>query len=347
MNGDSVGYLIVGAGAISRQHAEAMRATQGARLAGVCDADAERARGFGEEWGVPWSTDLGAALARPDVNAAAICTPSGLHAEQALAALRMGRHVLIEKPIALGLEDADEIVAAGRERDLVVSTVSQRRFEPVIQEIRRVLASGVLGPVAYVEGTTLDYRPQSYYASGAWRGTRALDGGALMNQGIHMVDLVRWLAGPIVRVAGQIATVAKEIEAEDTASAAVTFASGALGSLVATTSAYPGVPHDLRIHAELGYIHLRGEAIAGWEVDGVPCPAAPDAGGARVDAATWGTTFVGHARQYADVTRAILDHRAPAISGLDGRNTLAVVLAVYDSAATGRIIELTEIGENR
>ena len=347
MSGNDVGYLIVGAGAISRQHAEAMRATPGARLAGVCDADADRARGFGEAWGVPWSTDLWAALARPEVDAAAICTPSGLHAEQALAALRAGRHVLIEKPIALGLAEADEIVAAGSAADLVVSTVSQRRFEPVIQEIRRVLASGVLGPVAYVEGTTLDYRPQSYYASGAWRGTRALDGGALMNQGIHTVDLVRWLAGPIVRVAGQTATVAKEMEAEDTASAAVTFASGALGSLVATTSAYPGVPHDLRIHAERGYIHLRGEAIAGWEVDGVPCPAAPDAGRAQADAATWGTTFVGHARQYADVTRAILEHRTPAISGLDGRNTLAVVLALYDSAATGRIIELTEIGEDR
>ncbi len=347
MTMDSVGYLLVGAGAISHQHAEAIRATHAARVAGVCDADAARARSVGDAWGVPWSTDLESALAWGAVDAAVICTPSGLHAQQALAALRAGKHVLIEKPIALSLADADEVVAAGRAHDLVVSTVSQRRFEPVIQEVRRVLASGVLGPVAYVEGTTLDYRPQSYYASGAWRGTRALDGGALMNQGIHTVDLVRWLAGPIVRVAGQTATVAKEMEAEDTASAAVTFASGALGSLVATTSAYPGVPHDLRIHAERGYIHLRDGAIAGWEVDGVPRPSEPDDPAGQADAATWGTTFVGHARQYADVTRAILDHRAPAISGLDGRNTLAVVLAVYESAATGRIIELTEVGEER
>ena len=347
MISDGVGYLIVGAGAISTQHVEAIGATDAARVAGVCDASAERAQAAGERWDIPWSTDLEAALTWAAVDAAVICTPSGLHAQHALAALRAGKHVLIEKPIALSLADADEIVTAGRARDLVVSTVSQRRFEPVIQEIRRVLASGVLGPVAYVGGTTLDYRPQSYYASGAWRGTRALDGGALMNQGIHTVDLVRWLAGPIVRVAGQTATVAKEIEAEDTAAAAVTFASGALGSLVATTSAYPGVPHDLRIHADRGYIHLRDEAIAGWEVDGVPRPSAPDDPAAEADAATWGTTFVGHARQYADVTRAILEHRTPAISGLDGRNTLAVVLAVYESAATGRIIELTETGGER
>ncbi len=341
----TVGYLIVGAGAISTQHVEAIRATDGASVAGLCDASAERARAAGERWGVPWSTDLEEALAWGGVDAAVICTPSGLHAEHALVALHAGRHVLIEKPIALGLADADRVVAEGRARGLVVSTVSQRRFEPAIQEIRRVLSSGVLGPIAYVEGATLDYRPQQYYASGAWRGTRALDGGALMNQGIHMVDLVRWLTGPIVRVAGQTATVAKQMEAEDTAAAAVAFASGALGSLVATTSAYPGVPHDLRIHADRGYVHLRGEEIAGWEVDGVARPSTPMEPDTGAGAATWGTTFVGHARQYEDVTRAILDHRAPAITGLDGRNTLAVVLAVYESAATGRVVELTEIGE--
>ncbi len=339
-----VGYLIVGAGAISAQHIEAIRITDGAYVAGVSDSSAERAQAAGERWGVPWSTDLAEALGWSGVDAAVICTPSGLHAGQALAALQAGKHVLIEKPIALSLDDADRVVEEARSRDLVVSTVSQRRFEPAVQAIRQVLSDGALGPVAFVEGLTLDYRPQQYYDSAAWRGTRAFDGGALMNQGIHMVDLVRWLAGPIVRVAGQAATVAKKMEAEDTATAAVAFASGALGSLVATTCAYPGVPHELRVYGERGYIHLRGEDLVGWEVQGVPRPE-PTQEQAGPAAATWGTTFVGHARQYRDVTSAIVEHRPPAISGADGRDTLAVVLAVYDSAATGHAVTLTEVKE--
>jgi predicted dehydrogenase len=339
-----VGYLIVGAGAISAQHIEAIRITDGAYVAGVCDASPERAQAAGERWGVPWSADLGEGLAWSDVDAAAICTPSGLHAEQALAALRSGKHVLIEKPIALSLGDADRIVMEARSRDLLVSTVSQRRFEPAVQTIRQVLSDGALGPLAFVEGLTLDYRPQQYYDSAAWRGTHAFDGGALMNQGIHMVDLVRWLAGPIVLVAGQAATVAKKMEAEDTATAAVVFASGALGSLVATTCAYPGVPHELRIHGERGYIHLRGEDLADWEVPGVPRPE-PAQESAGPAAATWGTTFVGHARQYRDVTSAIAAHTPPAISGVDGRETLAVVLAVYESATTGHAVKLRDVKE--
>ena len=340
-----VGYVIVGAGAISAQHIEAIRITDDAYVAGVCDASAERAKAAGERWGVPWSPHLNEALGWSGVDAAVICTPSGLHAEQALAALQAGKHVLIEKPIALSLDDADRVIEEARSRALVASTVSQRRFEPAVQAIRQVLSDGALGPVAFVEGLTLDYRPQQYYDSATWRGTRAFDGGALMNQGIHMVDLVRWLAGPIVLVAGQAATVAKKMEAEDTATAAVAFASGALGSLVATTCAYPGVPHELRIHGERGYIHLRGEELASWEVPGFPRPA-PTQEPAGPAAATWGTTFVGHARQYRDVTSAIVEHRPPAISGADGRDTLAVVLAVYESAATGHAVSLKDLKES-
>lgn len=342
----NVGYLIVGAGAISTQHVEAIRATNGARVAGVCGRSADRAEASGKRWDVPWSTDIHEALAWQGVDAAVICTPSGLHAEHALAALHAGKHVLIEKPITLSLADADQIIAAGQRLGLVVSTISQRRFEPAVQAIRQVVQDDAIGPISFVEGSTVDYRPQSYYDSAGWRGTRAFDGGALMNQGIHMVDLVRWLGGPITEAVGHTATVAKRMEAEDTATASISFASGALGTLVATTSAHPGVPHELRIHGERGYIHLRGTEIVGWEVDAVDRPSAEISDGATGQAATWGTTAIGHARQYRDVTEAILEHRHPAISGIDGRNSLAVVLAVYESSARHCVVAVSEGGDS-
>lgn len=344
MSEGRTGYLIVGTGAIFTQHAQAIEATQGAVLAGVCSASEARARAVAEPLGVPYSSDLTTALTWPGVDAAVICTPSGLHAQHAVAALRAGKDVLIEKPIALSLADADRILAEAQARNLFVCTVSQRRFEPAIQEIRRVLAAGALGPLSFVEGSTVDYRPQTYYDSAAWRGTSALDGGALMNQGIHMVDLVRWLAGPIVSVAGHTATVAKRMEAEDVATASVVFASGALGTLAATTSAYPGVPHDLRIHGERGLVHLRGQDIVVWQVPGVARPNLDSEGEAAGAAATWGTTFVGHARQYADVTAAFRERTESAITGADGRDSLAVVLAVYESAASGRAVPLAAEG---
>lgn len=341
-----LGYLIVGAGAISTQHVEAIRAIDGTRVAGVCGRSADRAEAAGKRWNVPWSTALDKALAWDEVDAAVICTPSGLHAGHALAALHAGKHVLIEKPITLSLADADEIITTGRRLGLTVSTISQRRFEPAIQAIRQVVQANAIGPISFVEGSTVDYRPQTYYDSAAWRGTRSLDGGALMNQGIHMVDLVRWLAGPITEVVGHTATVAKRMEAEDTATASVRFASGALGMLVATTSAHPGVPHELRIHGERGYVHLSGKDIIGWEVDGFDRPSAEMSTGPTEQTATWGTTSIGHARQYRDVTAAIVEHRRPDVSGVDGRNSLAVVLAVYESAATQRVVEISEMGES-
>lgn len=339
MSHKTVGYGLIGCGAISVQHTEAIAATPGARLAAVASRSAESSRMTGERWAAPWYTDVRELLARPDVDVAVICTPSGLHAEQALLALEHGKHVLIEKPIALSLADADRVLAAGRAGGLQVAVVSQRRLEPALQTLHTALRQGALGQIVLVEAAVRFWRDQAYYDSAQWRGTVAMDGGAVLNQGIHLVDLLRWLMGPVHSVAGHTATLLHRMEAEDVATASIRFASGALATLTATTCAYPGFSQELRIYGQHGYVHLIDQALAAWEVPGVPAPAAAaGAGTGAADPRAIGS--VGHARQYADLTAALQRGQAPAVTGEHGRQALALALAVYESSQTGKSITL-------
>lgn len=332
-----IGYALIGCGGIAAQHLDAIAATPGARLVAVASRSAASAQRVGEAHGVPWYTDVAAMLQRPDLDVVILCTPSGLHAEQALLALQHGKHVVVEKPLALTLESADELLAEAQRCGLQVAVISQRRFEPVIEALRGVLESGALGQLVLLEGAVHYHRTQAYYESADWRGTIAMDGGALMNQAIHMVDLLRWLGGPVSSVAGQIATLTHQMEAEDVATASLRFQSGALGTITATTSAYPGFDQQLRIYGERGFIELHGQRVAGWSVPGHPAPAeaAAEGSGASNPLAI---SAAGHARQYADITAALQEGRPSAITGRDGRETLALVLAVYESARTGRAV---------
>jgi UDP-N-acetyl-2-amino-2-deoxyglucuronate dehydrogenase len=340
-------FGIVGCGAISTQHLEAIEAIEGARLGGVVSASAERARAVGERRGVPWSTDVEELLTRPDIDAVSILTPSGLHASQALAAIGHGKHVLVEKPIALSVGDADRVIDEASRRGLTVATVSQRRFEPVMEALHAAVEAGTLGTVALILTEGLYSRPQSYYDSSAWRGTIALDGGVLMNQAIHMIDLVRWLGGPVRSVAAHVATRTHEMEAEDTATVSLRFASGALGTIAATTSATPEFPPELRIYGDAGHVRVVGEAAVEWDVPGRPAPppaspteAAEGAERAAGVSATWGTTAVGYVRQYRDFIGAVRTGRQPAVTAHDGRNAVAIVTAAYESSSSGRDVRL-------
>jgi UDP-N-acetyl-2-amino-2-deoxyglucuronate dehydrogenase len=339
-------FGLIGCGAISTQHVEAITALPGARLGAVASASMERARAAGERWGVPWTTDVDELLARDDLDAISITTPSGLHAGQALAALGAGRHVLVEKPLALSVADADAVIAGGRSAGLTVGTISQRRFEPVIRAARATVVQGALGRVTMIIAEGLYHRPQSYYDSAPWRGTIALDGGVLMNQAIHMVDLVRWFGGPVDSVAAHVATLGHAMEAEDAASVSLRFASGAVGEIVATTTVTPEFPAELRVYGDAGHVRIVGEAVAEWDVPGVAAPSAgTDTPGDGADApsastATWGTTAVGYARQYTDYVAAVRERRPPFVSGEDGRNAVELVTAAYESSRTSRAVEL-------
>jgi UDP-N-acetyl-2-amino-2-deoxyglucuronate dehydrogenase len=336
-------FGLVGAGAISTQHLEALDKIADARIAAIASASADRARTAGERWGVPWTTDVEELLAREDVDAVTISTPSGLHPGQALAALRHGKHVLVEKPLALSNSDARAVVEMARDRNLVAATVSQRRFEPAVQAIRTAVGDGALGRLSMIVAEGFYHRPQSYYDSAAWRGTIALDGGVLMNQAIHTIDLLRWIGGPVESVAGHVATIGHRIEAEDTATVSLRFSSGALGAILATTCAVTERPVELRIHGERGHIRLVGEEAVEWEVPDLPAPVAAEAEaaeGAAATTATWGTNAAGYVRQYMDFISAIRDRRSPAVTAEDGAAAVEIVLAAYESSRTGLAVAL-------
>jgi len=338
---------LVGCGAISTQHLEAIAALPELSLAGVVSASEQRARGVGERWGVPWTTRLEDLLGRDDVDAVTIATPSGLHSAQALAALHSGRHAIVEKPIALSVADADAVVAAGHERSLVVATISQRRFEPAVRALHEAIEAGALGTISLIIAEGLYHRPQAYYDSAAWRGTRDLDGGVLMNQAIHVIDLVRWMGGPVASVSGHVTTLGHRMEAEDTASVSLRFAGGALGEIVATTCATPEFPVALRVYGDRGHVRLAGETVVEWDVPGVP---APDVATQEADAVeahpgvgatqTWGTNAIGYLRQYADLVEAVRAGRPPAVTGEDGRNAVEIITAAYQADRTGRAVAL-------
>jgi len=337
-----LGFAIVGAGMVARYHAEAIARTAGARLIAVQRADPARADETAAQFGVPCEQSYAALLARPDVDVVCVCTPSGLHVAQTIAAARAGKHVLVEKPMALTLADADAAIAACKEAGVRLAVALQRRSDPRFRAVRTAIETGALGNMMLGTVSIPYIRPQNYYDSAAWRGTWELDGGgALMNQGIHLLDLLLWYLGDVVEVQARTTTLAHSIEVEDTAAATLRFANGALGSVAATTAAAPGFPHRIEIYGDQGGVQIEGEAIIRSSVAGhaAPLPAGsrePTPAGAG--ASPTGIGAEGHIRLVADLVEAINDNRAPLVPGAEGRRALALVLAMYEAARTGRAV---------
>jgi UDP-N-acetyl-2-amino-2-deoxyglucuronate dehydrogenase len=333
------GFGIIGVGTIGAVHAEAIALLPDARLTAVTDVAAGPAEAFAAARGCAAEPTLDALLARPDVDVVCVCVPSGLHAEVGVRAARAGKHVAVEKPLDVTLEAADRLLAAVREAGVSLTVMSQHRFNPGVAGLKRMIDSGALGRPLLGEAVTKWYRTQAYYDSSAWRGTRALDGGALLNQGIHYADLLLWCLGPASEVTAVTVTQAHDIEAEDTALAIVRFASGAVGTLSATTAAYPGFPQRLEITGTEGTATVEdGRLVRAALRSGDAGPAPATTAGAAADP---GALDVGlHAAQLADLLAAVDEGRPPAVTGDAGRETLALVLAVYESARAGHPVRL-------
>src|SRR5438067_4765102 len=240
MQDRTYGFAIVGCGVIAPTHARAIGDIPNAELRAVVDVVPERARKLAAEFGAEPYAELAAALARPDVDVVCVSVPSGLHAEVGVQVAQAGKHLIVEKPIEITLEAADRLIAACRQRGVKLAVISQHRFDPGMRRLREALEAGRFGRLLLGDAIIKWYRTQQYYDSGAWRGTWELDGGgALMNQGVHSVDLLTWFMGPVVEVRAQMATLAHErIAVEDVCVATLKFASGALGVIEATTAAF-------------------------------------------------------------------------------------------------------------
>jgi len=317
-------FAIVGAGVIGEAHAKALDTLEGSELVAVADVVPELAKTMAASRGADATDELERVLTRDDIDAVSVCTPSGLHADIAVAALEAGKHVMIEKPIDVTLAAADRIIEAEKRSGRVATVVSQRRFQPPFAFLHKEIEAGRLGRVTSGIAESPFWRSQSYYDSGGWRGTWKLDGGgALMNQGIHVLDLLVWMLGEPVEVSAYAATLAHErIEVEDTVAGTIRFSSGAIGTIAATTAANPGRTVRLTVNGDAGSAIVDAERIEYLATTDRETGEVPKL---RTDPP-------GHGAQYADFIEAIQDGRPPAITTADGRRALALIVAIYESA---------------
>ena len=269
MNAAPVRFAIVGSGSIATQHARAIALVPGAQLAAVWGRDPVRTRDFAETHGAEAVTDLAALARRDDIHAATIATPSGAHAEAALPFLRAGKAVLCEKPLEVTLQKIDHLLEVATAHGAPLAAILQLRLGAAAQAMKAAVTKGRFGRLTLCSAYIKWWREQSYYDSLAWRGTRLLDGGgALMNQGVHVVDLLQWLVGMPAEISAFSACLAHErIEVEDTLVASLRWPGGALGVIEATTACRPGYPIRIEIAGDRGSAVLEDDRIVSWHFE--------------------------------------------------------------------------------
>jgi UDP-N-acetyl-2-amino-2-deoxyglucuronate dehydrogenase len=337
-----------GGGGITDTHVRAALAVPGLEVAAIQGSNRQKVDALCSRYGGAPHTDFAAFLEEP-MDLVAIGSPSGLHAEQGLAALRAGRHVLVEKPIDITTSRADALVAAADAAGLMLGVFFQDRGKPEIVRMRQLIEDGVLGKPMLADARVPWYRPPEYYSASRWRGTWTLDGGgALMNQAIHTVDLLLWLLGDVSRVQARTATTLHAIEVEDTGAAILEFASGALGVLTFTTAAFPGYPRRVSVTGSLGTVILEQDAIVALDTkpgsgaatsNESPAPITPTTAGEAASSPI--VSDIGpHRAVIEDFVQAIRDKRRPRCDGREGRRSVAVVEAVYEASRTGRTVDV-------
>lgn len=337
-------FGIVGCGVIAPHHAESILATKNGELTAVCDIIEERAVEFAKKYKVEqYYTDYKKMIDEADVDIVCVCTPSGTHGEISVYAANAKKHLVVEKPIEITKEKMDEIIEAVNRNQVKMNSVFQIRTQPALIETKKAIDQGTFGDIILADAYLKTYRSQAYYDSAGWRGTWELDGGgALMNQGIHGVDILLWLAGDVESVFARAGAQARDIEVEDTAVAMVKFKNGAFGVIEGTTSVYPGQPKIFEIHGKKGSVVIKEEAIEVWKVEGNEEEKAPEVKIQRDDTANDPTKFskVSHQVLMEDIMDAIENDRSTLIPPEEGRKSVDLILAIYESAKIGKEVRL-------
>ena len=347
MSQQTLGFGIIGVGMIADFHAQAIAHATGGRLIGVATRNADNARAFAQKHHLAFATtSVDELVARPDIHVVCVTTPSGAHLEPALAAVRAGKHLVVEKPIEITTERADELLRAADAAGVKISPIFQARFGEGARTIKAAVEAGRFGRMINASAYVKWHRSLQYYTG--WKGSLKLDGGgALINQGIHAIDLLQWFAGmPSEVFCWKTRRVYEHIEAEDTATAVLRFPDGALGTIEATTAAWPGWARRIELCGEKGSALLDGDHIAKWEFrDSLP---GDDAIRAARDNAALGSgasepgaiSFEGHRRQIQDLIDAVRDNRPVAIDGHEARKAVALIRGLYASAESGAPVKL-------
>ncbi|MGB2871426.1 Gfo/Idh/MocA family protein [Psychrobacillus psychrotolerans] len=331
-------FAIVGMGFIADKHIAAIQNAEGANLLAICDTNPERL--LIDDENVLKYTDLDKMLTEnPQIDVVNICVPSGLHATLTKAVAKHKKHIVTEKPMALNSSDALEMMEIAKDAGVKLSIVHPNRYRPAIMEVRELMDAGKFGKISHANATVRWNRGQAYYDQAPWRGTKQFDGGVLMNQAIHNLDLLLWFMGPVKSVQGMVATRFRDIETEDVATALIEFESGALGVVEAATTVYPqNLEESLSIFGETASVKVSGKNavfIDTWDVEGYSSEEV-EALKTKIQNDPWGKK--GHDCIIEDMVAAINEDRNPEVGGLDGYNPVRLIEAIIESSETGKRI---------
>ena len=337
----TIRFGLIGCGRVAPRHAQSIAQIHKSKLVAVADIKVARAQNFAQEYAAEPYADYRQLLARADIDAVSICVPSGLHAQVAIDAMQAGKHVLVEKPIAIRLADADRMIAIAREQQVNLGVVLQNRYNQPMQRLRRLIDTGSLGDIYLGNACVRWYRPQSYYEDD-WHGTWAMDGGALMNQSIHHIDALQWFMGPVQSVFAYTATLAHKMEAEDAGVAVLRFAGGALATIEGSTLTWPqNLEGSIALFGRRGSVKIGGTAlnrITLWKVDGELEQEAEILTSQRVDPpSVYGYS---HREVIRDFVQSLQEGRSPGTPGEEARRSLELVTAIYESARLHKEITL-------
>ena len=330
---EDVKFAIIGLG-MGRNRARTGTETPGAKLVCVCDLQEEKAKGYGEEFSCDWTTSMDEVLAREDVDCVGIMTPSGYHADHVCAALHAGKHVFTTKPMEISVKGCDAEIAAAEETGRILGVDFIYRYRRANQQVKAAIDAGALGQIRLGDVRLKWLRTQEYFDGGypaGWRGRKATEGGSLANQGVHCLDLLNWWLGPIREVYGRMGTVGHDIETEDLCFAHLTFESGAWGLIQTTTTNTPSLGTTIEISGSDGSFVWKDEAIElfqtaddeAFDVEGVDVPTGPE-------------------NIIEDMVSAITKGTEPAVTPKEGRKSVQVFTAVYQSAETGKSVAIKQ-----
>lgn len=336
-----VRFAIIGGGMIADFHARAMADISDVELVGVYEPIEEFATKFSNKYNIHAFETYEKVLDSDNVDAVSICTPSGLHASQAIKAIQHGKHVVMEKPMAINREDAQRVIDEARKYGVKVCVISQFRYSPAIKRVKQEIEKGAFGKIVSASLSMSYYRSVEYYNSSEWRGTWAMDGGgALMNQGIHGVDILQYLMGGVDWVMASMDTMTRPIETEDMVVAIMKFKNGALGTLQASTTCFPGYERRTEICGDKGSVVLEEDRILKWNLPTDFLETNKTGNGLHATADPKNIALENHRIQLEDMARAILQDKIPFVDAIEGKKSVDIIIGVYESAKTGKKVDI-------
>ena len=335
------GFAIIGCGFIGEKHARVLSELEGAKIVAFCDNVKDRAVEFSKRYGGKPYTNFSKLMKNNDVDIINLCTPSGMHAQQTIEAAKAGKHVVTEKPMALTLKGADKMIEECKTNNVRLFVIKQNRYNPPIKKLKGAIDKGRFGNIFLANTTVRWSRSQEYYDKDSWRGTHRMDGGVIMNQASHHIDLLRWLIGPVESVFAKIGTLAHDIEVDDTAIVVLRFKNGALGTIEATTGIFPkNLEGSVSVFGTKGSAKVGGSCVNDMGVWDFKDFENEDDDIMKFCKIPTDVFAYSHREVFKNIIGAIKTDKDPLISGLEGRKTLELILAIYKSARPGKEVRL-------